>query len=665
MILLAFVVLAFSPENDAQAGNRIADGIYLGETHLGGMTLPEAAAAMESYYEAIADSNLSIAVRKTPADVLAKLEAGENVNVEEYDVLYTVDVPISTFGFDYSIEDALRYASTLGQTGKLVERYKLLMDMKYASAQLPLSFSIDGEKVIEYVENVFAPENTREPKDARFGLSNGKVVVTVASQDGVRVNKNLTANSILKAFENGISDNMSCTAVVATSEPRISDDLLKSLSGVVATYTTKFWTHNNESNENRSKNIYRAADLVNGSLVMPGEQMSLNRTIGQRTPERGFFPAHAYQNGRVIDEVGGGICQFATTFYQCLLQTEMQVNVRHQHSMLVDYVPYSQDATLDWGNKDLVFTNNWEYPLYIACSWADRYNAWSTVTVTFFSTDTRPSNRTVEYKSVTDFEKTYGPTVKIDSTLAPGVPTIEGDTLDEVSSHLEKIVRVNGVVQSTKTINKDYYRPLRKTITVGAKGLSLSYRDDDGICKIYDADGNQLLMNYQGMPYYNGHGSYLLAKNYKHDANGYSTSSTPVAVSPSETEPETTQAETTAPDETTEAPTAESETPAPTEPETTAPHEHSWGEWSGYSHNDGSNPSSHTRTRSCSCGETDSETNNCSFSLVDHKDATTTETGYNKYECSYCHFSYTETIPMIETEASTEASENSEEGGNP
>ncbi|MBQ6196639.1 MAG: VanW family protein [Lachnospiraceae bacterium] len=555
-VLLAACLLVFSASDQTEAANRIPDGVFLGDTDLSGMTMSEAADAMNAYYEEVSKSDLSIDVREIPAEDLSRLEAGEKVDINQYDVLYTVTVPISEFGFDYSIEEALRYASTLGQTGKLIERYKLLMDMKYASAQLPLSYTIDGEKVRDYVEKTFVPENTKDPVDAKFTISEIGVHVSQKEEPGIRVNADLTVNSILQAFSDTLSEKMTCNAVVAAVPPEVSAGDIENVTfSPVASYTTKLWAHvngaNAESNWNRSRNIFRAADLVNGTVVMPGKQMSLNRTIGQRTEARGFFSSHAYSGGRIIDQVGGGICQFATTFYNVLLLTEMQIDVRYAHSMLVDYVPYSMDATLDWeSGKDVVWTNIWDTPIYIRATWKDNGTAASTVTVTFYGKDPRPANRKVEYRSVTDFDEKPAPTYTLDSSRAPGQATINDEVLNEVSSHLDKIVRVNGSIVSTETVSKDYYRPLRATITVGTRGLSISAKWDSNaeIYKLYDGDGNQLLMNYQGLPYYNGNGGYRLCKDYQHNANGYSTSSTPVPVSggtqptqPATTEPSTEQ----------------------------------------------------------------------------------------------------------------------------
>ena len=635
IMALVLMIIAFAPADTSEAGNKIADGVFLGDQDLSGKMMNEAADAMEAYYEKIAASDIMINVRKLPDEVLKKLEAGESVDMSEYDIIRTVKVPVSTFDFDYSIEEALRVASTLGQTGKLVERYKTLMDMKYGKAQLPLTYSVDEEKVKEYVDKIFAPDNTREAVDAKFSWGKDGLQVREKDQEGLRVYNDLTTKAILQAFDEGISDNMSCTAAVAAVPATVTSESLSNVQFTkVATYTTKFWrgTGIDEASENRSHNIDLAAQYVNGTMVVSGQRVSLNQLIGRRTPERGFKVGHAFFNGKVIDDYGGGVCQFATTLYQCLLQTELQVNVRYNHSLAVTYVGYSQDATLDWGYCDLVFTNTWNYPIYIECS-----TGAGSVTVSFYGVDERPKNRTLEYKTVVDdVVKTLYPAIVLEEEKAPSYPTREGETLDAVRSHIEKIVRVNGVVQSTTTMNNDYYRPLRTNVHVGTKGLKLTVKRVNDIDQIYDQNGNQLLLNTKYEPIYNGNGGYYLAKNYKHDENGVAIYSGGKLV-PADSEPTHTHSygswtsnndgthsrSCTANDnKQTEncsydangkctvcghtkptTPPSSSET-QPTTPPTTA-HEHSWYETG---HQDATCTTPGTRTYGCSCGETKTET---------------------------------------------------------
>lgn len=83
------------------------------------------------------------------------------------------------------------------------------------------------------------------------------------------------------------------------------------------------------------------------------------------TEENGYAPAASYANGTVVESFGGGICQVSTTLYQAVLQAELEVTERHNHSMIVKYVEPSMDAAIAEGAKDFRFVNNTEAPIYI------------------------------------------------------------------------------------------------------------------------------------------------------------------------------------------------------------------------------------------------------------------------------------------------------------
>ena len=97
-------------------------------------------------------------------------------------------------------------------------------------------------------------------------------------------------------------------------------------------------------------------NLVNGTLVYPGESFSMYETVSPFTEENGYFLAGSYLNGQVVESFGGGICQVSSTLYNAVLRAELQVDERYNHSMIVGYVKASMDAAISEGNKDLIFT---------------------------------------------------------------------------------------------------------------------------------------------------------------------------------------------------------------------------------------------------------------------------------------------------------------------
>ena len=141
------------------------------------------------------------------------------------------------------------------------------------------------------------------------------------------------------------------------------------------------FTTNHQCCQNRVENIQRMADVVRGALVPPGEQFSLNGYVGQRTREKGFVPAGTILSGRLVDTVGGGVSQFATTAFNAAFFAGMDFVEYQSHSIYISRYPYGREATVNWPNVDLVFENNTPYAVLIWTSYTD-----TSITVQLWST---------------------------------------------------------------------------------------------------------------------------------------------------------------------------------------------------------------------------------------------------------------------------------------
>ena len=123
-------------------------------------------------------------------------------------------------------------------------------------------------------------------------------------------------------------------------------------------------TYYPNSNDNRISNLNLAASKINGLILYPGEEFSYNATLGQRTEEAGFLPAGAYENGEVVEEVGGGICQVSSTLYSAMLYGYNLTTVeRYPHYFPVDYLEKGYDATVSWPKPDFKFRNDRDFPI--------------------------------------------------------------------------------------------------------------------------------------------------------------------------------------------------------------------------------------------------------------------------------------------------------------
>lgn len=126
-------------------------------------------------------------------------------------------------------------------------------------------------------------------------------------------------------------------------------------------------------NSPRTTNLVLACQAVNGFVVKPGETFSFNDVLGERTSAKGYQAAGAYVNGETVDQVGGGICQVASTIYYCALYADLEIVERYEHMYSADYVPLGMDATINWGTLDFKFRNNTDYPIRIEAEASDGY----------------------------------------------------------------------------------------------------------------------------------------------------------------------------------------------------------------------------------------------------------------------------------------------------
>ncbi len=141
------------------------------------------------------------------------------------------------------------------------------------------------------------------------------------------------------------------------------------------------FTTNHQCCQSRVNNIQRMADLVRGVLIAPGESFSINDFIGERTRDNGFVPAGTIIKGRIVDTVGGGVSQFATTMFNASFFAGLDFLDYKAHSLYISRYPYGREATLNFPDVDLEVENNTPYGMLIWTSYTG-----TSITVQLWST---------------------------------------------------------------------------------------------------------------------------------------------------------------------------------------------------------------------------------------------------------------------------------------
>ena len=192
---------------------------------------------------------------------------------------------------------------------------------------------------------------------------------------GMGLDTDATLKLIQDVFENG-SFTATLNPVLTTVQPSVTVEDLKAQVTEIGRYSTTFCIRLPSSEpeedkivvENRSYNIEKCADIINGQIVNPGKTWSFNKTVGDRTEKNGWREAKGIYGGETYNmQFGGGVCQVSTTLYVALMRagTPYSAVTRRQHSIPSTYVPKGLDATVDSDHIDFKFKNTTEYPIYI------------------------------------------------------------------------------------------------------------------------------------------------------------------------------------------------------------------------------------------------------------------------------------------------------------
>jgi vancomycin resistance protein YoaR len=195
---------------------------------------------------------------------------------------------------------------------------------------------------------------------------------------------------------------------------------------------------------------------------MPGQEFSYNKVVGERSLERGFQIAKVYQSGKVVDGLGGGICQTSSTLYNAVLYADLEITERRNHSLPVSYVNLGRDATVVYGTTDFRFKNNQKTPIKID---AKASGGVLTVKILGFEDD----NKKITLKTETVQVRPFTETIIQDTTIPVGSTQITQKGSNGYIVKTYKITTIDGVTSEPKLISTDTYAPIVQIKKIGVE----------------------------------------------------------------------------------------------------------------------------------------------------------------------------------------------------
>ncbi|MFV0466757.1 MAG: VanW family protein [Lachnospiraceae bacterium] len=412
----------------------VPETVYIEDINVSGMTQDEVEQAVDDYMQSIANIQFTL---KTDQ--------------------YSMEVTAEDLGVTLANPEIIDEALNLGKTGNIIERYMAKKDLSNEPKVFELDFTADENKISTLL-SINEEKFRVEPINASLERSNGSFTIL-----GGTAGEEIEITESAEAVENFINTEWDGTQAslelaVEKTEPEGTKEELEKVQDVLGTYNTDF----SSSNSNRYKNVENGSALIDGTVIYPGEQFSAYEYVNPFTPENGYYLAGSYENGTVVETYGGGICQVSTTLYNAVILSELQIDERYAHSMVVSYVPKSQDAAISGTSKDLKFTNNTDAPIYI-----ESYTEGGELYFTIYGEETRDPDRVVTYESETLSQTDPGVQIVASAAYPVGYVSTTQSAHIGYKARLWKIVTVDGEEISREIFNTSSYRASNKIVTVG------------------------------------------------------------------------------------------------------------------------------------------------------------------------------------------------------
>ena len=249
---------------------------------------------------------------------------------------------------------------------------------------------IDDDAVLENLKPQFLDLGS-EDQLARFNVVDNKPIIIPAAETVVccsaesiaGIKEQLLEDQPVEVVDTEDDDDELGPQRLVILQPEIvgSDEGVTELESLGIIEEVSTFTTMHACCQNRVTNIQRFADLTTGVIIRPGEKLSLNEHVGRRTTEKGFVADGAIANGILEKQVGGGVSQFATTFFNAAFYAGIDFNEYQSHSLYISRYPRGREATISFPRPDLSVTNTTEYGILVWATYTP-----TSITVTFYST---------------------------------------------------------------------------------------------------------------------------------------------------------------------------------------------------------------------------------------------------------------------------------------
>ena len=315
---------------------------------------------------------------------LSKKINSNKIYISAKDKNYSIDV--KDVVLEYNINELCEEIFSYGKDKNTFLKFCKVITKK--DKEFNFDVTINDSSLLNLKEKI-ANETNIKAQEPQV-IINGSDISYKYGKDGSKLLEKLLIEEIEKSLEqkNAINKVININAIYEDDKQTISIDDLKSVNSKISTYSTTY-----SPSGGRGSNVENAANKLDNMVLMPGDEFSYENAVGPVIQSNGYTYAPVISGGKLIQGIGGGVCQVSSTLYNTMLNSGILPTERRNHSKPVSYVPRGLDATLASGSIDYKFINTLEYPIVINTSCSN-----GNLTIEFWSNEN--ALKGIEYEAV-------------------------------------------------------------------------------------------------------------------------------------------------------------------------------------------------------------------------------------------------------------------------
>lgn len=312
----------------------------------------------------------------------------------------------------------------------------------------PLALPMPAQLDTDRVSALLVQLKDRIDRPARDAHIDPRKKQAIEAQPGLSLDTYASLERIDRALARG-ETSIDLPALEIPAKVALSQLAHVDMRAVLGDFTTRY--ARGPELQDRIHNLRVAAARIDGYVIEPGAVFDFNAVVGDRTELSGFRMAKVIADGELVDGVGGGTCQIASTLHAAVFFAGLPILTRSPHSHPSYYIKLGLDAAVAYGSLNFRFKNDRPFPIVLEATVEDGF--------VYAALHGRERSQTVTFLRRIDETMPFEEKIVRDETLPHGMRILQQRGIPGFKITRFRVVKDETTQVATRERTTDVYPP--------------------------------------------------------------------------------------------------------------------------------------------------------------------------------------------------------------